>query len=80
MIEAAKRGATALGVEYNPDMVALAERNAKNAGVSGKATFVRLLDRPEGDSAKATATVNRLVDLLTGWPQLNEFKYTQLPQ
>jgi 2-hydroxychromene-2-carboxylate isomerase len=45
-----------------------------------KATFVRLLDRPEGDPAQATATVSRLVDLLTGWPALNEFKYTQLPQ
>jgi predicted DsbA family dithiol-disulfide isomerase len=48
--------------------------------VGDKATFVRLLDRPGGDAAKATATVNRLVDLLTGWPGLNEFKYTQLPQ
>jgi predicted DsbA family dithiol-disulfide isomerase len=43
-----------------------------------KATFVRLLNRPEGDAAKAIATVGRLVDLLTGWPELNEFKYTQL--
>ena len=41
VITAAKRGATALGVEYNPDMVALSEFNAKEAGVTGKATFVR---------------------------------------
>jgi predicted DsbA family dithiol-disulfide isomerase len=47
--------------------------------IGNKATFVRLLDRPGGDGAKATATVNRIVDLLTGWPELNEFKYTQLP-
>jgi hypothetical protein len=44
----------------------------------GKATFVRLLDRPGGDAAKAKATISRLVDLLS-WPELNEFKYTQLP-
>ena len=30
VIAAAKRGAQALGVEYNPDMVALSERNAKS--------------------------------------------------
>jgi predicted DsbA family dithiol-disulfide isomerase len=48
--------------------------------VGDRATFVRLLDRPQGDAAKATATVSRLVDLLTGWPALNEFKHTQLPR
>jgi DSBA-like thioredoxin domain len=48
--------------------------------IGDKATFVRLLDRPDGDAGKATATVTRLVDLLTGWPELNEYKYTQLPQ
>ena len=41
VITAAKRGANALGVEYNPDMVALSEFNAKEAGVSNKAKFVR---------------------------------------
>ena len=41
VITAAKRGATALGVEYNPDMVALSDYNAKQAGVTGKATFVK---------------------------------------
>ena len=46
--------------------------------LGGKATFVRLLDRPGGDAAKAKATIGRIVDLL-GWPELNEFKYTQLP-
>lgn len=40
VITAAKRGATALGVEYNPDMVALSEFNAKQAGVD-QARFVR---------------------------------------
>ena len=41
VITAAKRGATALGVEYNPDMVALSQFNAKQAGVADKATIVR---------------------------------------
>ena len=40
VITAAKRGARALGVEYNPDMVALSRRNAAKAGVSDKAGFV----------------------------------------
>src|SRR5713101_4048366 len=40
VIAAAKRGAHALGVEYNPDMVALSRRNAAKAGVSDKASFV----------------------------------------
>jgi SAM-dependent methyltransferase len=40
VIAAAKRGARALGVEFNPDMVELSKRRAKEAGVSDKATFV----------------------------------------
>jgi precorrin-6B methylase 2 len=39
VIAAAKRGARALGIEYNPDMVALSRKNATAAGVSDKATF-----------------------------------------
>ena len=41
VITAAKRGARAQGVEYNPDMVALSQANAKKEGVSDRATFVR---------------------------------------
>src|SRR6266446_1458350 len=40
LITAAERGARALGVEFNPDMVALSRRNAAKAGVSDKAGFV----------------------------------------
>src|SRR5262245_24755289 len=40
VITAAKRGATAFGVEYNPDMVKLSERAAAKEGVSGKAKFI----------------------------------------
>jgi precorrin-6B methylase 2 len=35
-----KFGARSLGIEYNPDMVALAQRNAQAAGVLGKAQIV----------------------------------------
>ncbi len=41
VITAAKRGARALGIEYNPDMVEFAKRNAEKAGVSDKASFVK---------------------------------------
>ena len=42
VITAAKKfGAKALGVEYNPDMVELAKRNAEKEGVSGRAQFIR---------------------------------------
>ena len=53
VITAAKRGATALGIEYNPDMVALAQRNAKEEGVSAKAKFEHA-DIFETDFSKAT--------------------------
>jgi SAM-dependent methyltransferase len=39
VITAAKRGARAHGIEYNPDMVTLAKRNAAVAGVGEKASF-----------------------------------------
>jgi Methyltransferase domain len=40
VITAAKRGAQAVGVEFNPDMVALSERTAAKEGVAGKAKFI----------------------------------------
>lgn len=39
VITAAKRGATAHGIEYNPDMVELSKRAAEKEGVTAKATF-----------------------------------------
>ena len=53
VITAAKRGATAMGVEYNPDMVDLSKRNAATAGVTAKATFVKA-DLFETDLSKAS--------------------------
>jgi len=40
VIAAAKRGARARGVEFNPNMVALSRRNAQAAGVGERAQFV----------------------------------------
>lgn len=53
VIAAAKRGAKALGVEYNPDMVELSRRNAAKAGVGNRASFVRG-DLFEADLSQAT--------------------------
>ena len=53
VIAAAKRGAKALGIEYNPDMVELSKRNAEKAGVAGKANFMKA-DLFESDFSQAT--------------------------
>jgi len=52
VITAAKRGARAMGIEYNPDMVELSQKNAAAAGVSDRATFVKA-DLFETDLSKA---------------------------
>jgi SAM-dependent methyltransferase len=53
LIAAAKRGARALGVEYNPDLVVLSKRAAADAGVADKVTIVQG-DMFEADISKAT--------------------------
>lgn len=40
VIAAAKRGAKATGIEFNPDMVNLSKASAQKAGVADKATFI----------------------------------------
>ncbi len=52
VITAAKRGAKAHGIEYNPDMVELSKRNAEKEGVAGKATFEKA-DLFQSDFSKA---------------------------
>jgi hypothetical protein len=52
VITAAKRGLTAKGIEYNPQMVEVAQKAAKAAGVSEKATFEKA-DIFESDFSKA---------------------------
>jgi len=53
VITAAKRGAKALGIEYNPEMVELSKRNAAKEGVTDKATFMKA-DLFESDFSHAT--------------------------
>jgi len=53
VITAAKRGARAMGIEYDPDMVELSKQNAAKEGVSDKAEFVKA-DLFETDFSKAT--------------------------
>src|SRR5687768_1945803 len=54
VIAAAKLGARGLGVEYNPDMVALSKRIAAKEGVAERAQFVQG-DMYQADFSKATA-------------------------
>jgi len=53
VITAAKRGAKARGIEFNPDMVEMARRNAQAEGVSDRATFEQG-DIFESDFSEAT--------------------------
>jgi hypothetical protein len=46
--------------------------------VDGRAVFVRLMSRPEGDAARARRTIEGIVRLVDEQPDLNEFKYTTL--
>lgn len=64
VISAAKRGARALGIEYNPQMVALSRRNAAEAGVSDRAKFVQA-DLFQSDFSEATVITMFLL------PQIN---------
>jgi len=53
VIAAAKIGAKALGIEYNPEMVDLSKENARKEGVSEKAEFIKS-DLYETDLSEAT--------------------------
>lgn len=64
VITAAKRGARALGIEYNPEMVELSKRNAEKEGVVDRARFVKA-DIFESDFSQATVITLFLL------PQLN---------
>jgi hypothetical protein len=43
-----------------------------------RAVFVRLMSPAGGDAPAARTTIERVVALLQGWPELNEFKHTTL--
>jgi hypothetical protein len=53
VITAARRGTPSLGIEYNPELVVLSQRNAAEAGVGDKARFVQG-DIFESDFSNAT--------------------------
>jgi hypothetical protein len=46
--------------------------------VDGRAVFVRIMSRPQGDAALARRTIEGIVRLTDEQPDLNEFKYTTL--
>jgi protein-disulfide isomerase-like protein with CxxC motif len=48
--------------------------------VGDAATFVRLRSRPGDDAKAAIQRVERVVNLMTAWDELNEFKWTSIPQ
>jgi precorrin-6B methylase 2 len=64
VITAAKRGAHAMGIEYNPDMVELSRKNAAKEGVTDRAEFVKA-DLFETDLSKASVITMFLL------PQIN---------
>jgi hypothetical protein len=63
VIAAAKRGARALGIEYNPDMVKLSQKNAEKESVSLLASFVQG-DIFESDFSQATVITMYLLPAL----------------
>jgi hypothetical protein len=46
--------------------------------VDGRAVFVRLMSRPQGDAALARRTIDGVLQLVDDQPDLNEFKFTKL--
>jgi len=65
VIEAAKRGASGLGVDLDPSLVKLATENAARAGVADKAQF-RVMDLFDADLSGATVVAFYLL------PEFNE--------
>jgi hypothetical protein len=49
--------------------------------ISGdEAVFVRVMTRPAGDTKLARDTVDRVLELVIGHPELNEYKHTSIPR
>lgn len=47
--------------------------------ISGDASaFVRIMTRPGGDTELARTTIEKVLELLTGHPEINEFKHTSI--
>jgi SAM-dependent methyltransferase len=71
VIAAARRGATAHGIEYEPEMVALSKKRADEAGVASRASFEKA-DLFTSDFSKATVITMFLL------PSINEKLRPQL--
>ena len=65
VITADRRGARAMGIEFNPDMVALAQKRAEEAGVTARAKFV------QGDFFKTDFSQANVLTMFL-LPSLNE--------
>jgi hypothetical protein len=63
VIAAAKRGVRAMGVEFNPQLVAFSRRQAERAGVADKTSFVQG-DLFQADLSRATVLTLFLLDEL----------------
>ena len=67
--EAHEKGVNEYGVFGVPTFVA-----------EGQAVFIRVMHRPSDNAQDSITTIERLLDLTTGWPDLNEFKHTNIPR
>jgi hypothetical protein len=76
VVAAARRGARALGVEYNPDLVAVARRRAAAESVADRARFVQG-DMYEADISGATVLA---LFLLPANLEKLKAKFTALPR
>ena len=63
VIAAARRGARAMGVEFNPDLVAFSKRQAQRAGVAGRTQFLQG-DLFQADLSRASVITLFLLDEL----------------
>ncbi|MGH9292722.1 MAG: protein-disulfide isomerase, partial [Acidimicrobiales bacterium] len=45
-----------------------------------KAVFVRVMTRPDGDARLARRTIEGILRLMVGFPELNELKHTSIPR
>lgn len=45
-----------------------------------RALFVRLMRRPDGDAKVAQSTIEQVLGIAEGFPQLNEYKFTTIPR
>jgi protein-disulfide isomerase-like protein with CxxC motif len=48
--------------------------------VGDQAVFVRVMTRPEGNGELARRTIDRVLDLVNGHPEINEYKHTTIPR